>query len=70
MNLVERLRELKALILANTHGQEPFVMWNDIKDDLSVEQRIQILTGWNRYLRTGSARELNEPLNQVIRQLE
>ena len=63
MILIEQLRLLRSQILTPGLGKEAFRTWEDVKSDLSPEQRLAILTAWNVYLRT----ENDSPIRKTIR---
>lgn len=70
MDVPAQLRQLRKSILGAASDPAPFEIWQEVHPSLSREQSVQILTGWNQYLRTGNEDALRSAIDQVIRQLQ
>lgn len=69
MNTIQTLRQLEKAVLRSNH-ESALALFDEVGSDLTREQRLQILTGWNEYLRTGNDAAIIEEIRNVCRQLE
>ncbi len=68
MDITEKLRTLEKAVLRGNH-REAFDLHEDAAPHLTREQRIQILTGWNEFLRTRNDAAIIDEIRTVCRQL-
>lgn len=63
-----KLRAFSSYVSDPSQQNEALALWEEIKPDLSREQRANLLTAWSKFLRTRRPAVIEEMCSQIIEQ--